>query len=189
MSEKYLKVYGVFQKIKWSGMLISGITVFVMMFYTSADVLLRNINGTSPLHAYEVSQYYFMPLAVFPALAYSFGVGMMPRIEFLIAKVKSKVLQRIVAIVLICIEIVLMLLLSVFGWQYLMSAIEKGMAFTAGGVNYPLSIVILFVPLGFLLVAVEMVFLLIKNLNTKEPSFVVQNESESESESESPGVY
>lgn len=178
MSVNYLKAYGVFQKIKWIGMMISGITVFIMMFYTSADVLLRNINGTSPLHAYEVSQNYFMPLAVFPALAYTFGVGMMPRIEFMIVKVKNTAIQRVVAIVLIFIEILLILLLSVFSWQYLMSAIEKGMAFTAGGVNYPLSIVILFVPLGFLLVAVEMVFLLIKNLNTKEPTFVVQNKRE-----------
>ncbi|WP_158599073.1 TRAP transporter small permease [Planococcus salinus] len=173
MSQRYLSAYKVFQKIKWLGMLLSGITIFFMMFYTSADVLIRNINGTSPLHAYEISQYYFMPLAVFPALAYTFGEGMMPRIEFVITKAKSLVIQRIAAISLIVIEIVLMLLLAVFGWQYLMHAFGSGMAFTAGGTNYPLSLVILFVPLGFFLVVIEMIFLLVKNIKGKQPSFVV----------------
>ncbi|GKV65223.1 hypothetical protein NCCP2331_13760 [Sporosarcina sp. NCCP-2331] len=89
MSERYFKLYSLFEKIKFFGMLLSGVTVFIMMLYTSADVLLRNIFGTSMLSAYEISQNYFMPLAVFPALAYAFGVGMMPRIEFLITKVKN----------------------------------------------------------------------------------------------------
>lgn len=178
MSEGYMKAYNIFGKIKWTGMLISGITVFVMMFYTSADVLLRNLNGTSPLHAYEVSQYYFMPLAVFPALAYTFGVGMMPRIEFIISKVKSKSFQWITAIVLISVEILLMLLLAYFGLQYFMHALSNGLSFTAGGTSYPLSLVIVFVPIGFLLVAVEMMFLLTKNLKMKQASFAVKERSE-----------
>lgn len=178
MSSGYLKAYGIFGKIKWTGMMMSGITVFIMMFYTSADVILRNLNGTSPLHAYEVSQYYFMPLAVFPALAYTFSVGMMPRIEFIITKVKNKNFQWMVAISLITIEILLMLLLAYFGLQYFIHALSKGLSFTAGGAGYPLSVVIIFVPIGFLLVAVEMIFLLIKNLKTKEPSFTVQETEE-----------
>lgn len=178
MSQGYLKAYSIFHKIKWAGMLISGLTVFVMMFYTSADVILRNINGTSPLHAYEVSQYYFMPLAVFPALAYTFSVGMMPRIEFMITKVKNKSFQWVVALILISIEIFLMLLLAYFGLQYFMHALGNGLSFTAGGTSYPLSLVIVFVPIGFLLVAIEMVFLLIKNLKTKQPTFTVTDKEE-----------
>lgn len=178
MSAGYLKAYNVFGKIKWAGMIISGITVFVMMLYTSADVVLRNINGTSPLHAYEVSQYYFMPLAVFPALAYTFSVGMMPRIEFIITKVKNKSFQWIIAIVLITVEILLMLLLAYFGLQYFMHALSNDLSFTAGGTSYPLSLVIVFVPIGFLLVAIEMTFLLMKNLKTKEPSFAVKERAE-----------
>lgn len=173
MSERYLKLYSLFEKVKFLGMLISGITVFVMMLYTSADVLLRNIFGTSMLSAYEISQNYFMPLAVFPALAYAFGVGMMPRIEFLITKVNSIFIQRIVAITLISGEIILMSMLTFFGAQYFLQALEKGLAFTAAGTNYPLYIVIIFVPIGFSLVIIEMVFLLVKNIKTKVPSFVV----------------
>ncbi|GKV65222.1 MULTISPECIES: hypothetical protein [unclassified Sporosarcina] len=71
-----------------------------------------------------------------------------------------------------------MSLLALFGGQYFLQALEKGLAFTAAGTNYPLYIVIIFVPIGFSLVIIEMLFLLIKNVKTKTPSFVVMDKYE-----------
>lgn len=153
-------------------MMISGLTVFVMMFYTTLDVALRNIFGSSGLYAYEVSQNYFMPMTVFPALAFAFAAGMMPRIEFVVVKFNER-FQKFVAIVLIIIEIILMLLLAFYGLEYAVTAAQAGESFTAGGSNYPMIYVIMFAPVAFLLVAVEMIFLLIKNIKSDKPAFTV----------------
>jgi TRAP-type C4-dicarboxylate transport system permease small subunit len=172
LSQPIIRGYGVFQKIKWVGMMISGLTVFVMMFYTTLDVALRNIFGSSGLYAYEVSQNYFMPMTVFPALAFAFAAGMMPRIEFVVVKFNER-FQKFVAIVLIIIEIILMLLLAFYGLEYAVTAAQAGESFTAGGSNYPMIYVMMFAPVAFLLVAVEMIFLLIKNIKSEKPAFTV----------------
>lgn len=178
MTQRYINMYKSFEKIKWFGMLVSGVTIFIMMLYTCLDVFLRNIFNSSSLYTYELSQYYFMPMAVFPALAYAYGKGVMPRIEFLIAKVKEP-FQRVVAIVLLSFEIVLFLLLTIYGWEYAMSAFENSISFTAGGENYLLGPVILFAPISFLLIMVECIFLLIKNIKNSKPSFtVLKNEND-----------
>lgn len=172
MSNQSIRGYKTFQKFKWAGMFLSGISVFIMMLYTTVDVLLRNIFGISILYAYEFSQFYLMPLAVFPALAYAYGEGMMPRLNFLVVKIKERY-QLFVTIFLIIIEIIIMVLLAVFGWQYLIQAIVGGQTFTAGTSYFPLSFAIVFVSIGFLLVGVEMFFLLIKNIKYKKPTFTV----------------
>lgn len=172
MSEKFLSTYKVFQKIKWVGMFFSGSVIFFMMVYTFLDVLVRNLFGTSPFYTYEVTQNYFMPLAFFPAIAFAFADGIMPRIEFIIDKFKES-LQRIAAVILLVIELVLLLLLTYFSFQYALDSVTSNLAFTAGGKNFPLAPVIFTVPLGFILVGIEVVFLLIKNLKEGKPSFKV----------------
>ena len=130
MSTQYLKAYRILKKIKWFGMLLSGLVVFVMMLYTCLDVFLRNVFNSTSLHTYEFSQYYFMPLAVFPALAFAYGKGIMPRIDFIIEKVNIR-FQRIMAIFLILVEIILFLLLSIYGAKYALSTIQDSTAFSA----------------------------------------------------------
>ncbi|RKQ35772.1 TRAP transporter small permease [Oceanobacillus halophilus] len=173
MSDNFSKIYQFFIYIKKLGMLVSGFAVFIMMFYICLDVLFRNIEGSISLYAYEITSNYFMPLIVFPAMAFAFEKGMMPRIDFIIGKSKNIKFQLFVSICLIILEIVLMLLLIFYGFQYFLTSVDSGLAFTAGGTNYPLWPVILLVPISFSLVLIEMVFLLIKNIASKKPSFVV----------------
>lgn len=172
MNDAPIKGYKTFNKIKRAGMFLSGLAVFFMMIYTTLDVAIRNIFGMSILYSYEITQFYLMPLAVFPALAYAFGVGIMPRIDLFVQKIKEQY-QLFVAILLISVELVLMLLLAWFGYEYLTLASARGDSFTAGTFYYPLNLIIFFVPIGFLLVAVEMAFLLAVNIKYKKPNFKV----------------
>lgn len=150
-----------FNMLKNTGMILSGTIVFIMMIYTCIEVVFRNIYGYSPLYAYEVSQNYFMPLIVFPALAFSFASGIMPKIEIFTQKFSKRKLMK-VNILLVIIEIVLVFLLAYYGMQYLIGALDKGMAFTAGGKNFALWPVIIFVPIGFLLVLIHLILTLKK---------------------------
>lgn len=163
MQENLDKYYNSYGKVRNAGMYLSGTVVFIMMIYICADVTFRNIQGYSPLYAYEIAQSYFMPLIVFPGLAFSFNVGIMPRIDFMLDKF-SKGTQKAVNIILFGIEIVLILLLIIFGTEYMVHAIQTGQSFTAGGSNYPLWPVILFVPIGLLMVLVEVAFQLMKKI-------------------------
>lgn len=151
----------IFNRISNAGMILSGVVIFIMMLYTCIEVIFRNISGYSPLYAYEVSQNYFMPLIVFPALAYSFASGIMPKVEIFTSRFTKSRLRKI-NIVLLIIEAVLIFLLAYYGWEYLVSAIDKSMAFTAGGKNFPLWPVIVFVPVGFLLVLIHVISSFIK---------------------------
>lgn len=161
MPDKIVQYYNYFGKIRNLGMYFSGLIVFVMMLYTCADVVFRNIQGFSPLYAYEISQSYFMPLMVFPGLAFAFSSGIMPKIDLLLERFSLKT-QKIINVILFMIEVILIGLLLVFGWQYMMHAIQTSQSFTAGGTNFPLWPVILFVPLGMLLVLIEVVFQLVR---------------------------
>ncbi|MHA6250866.1 TRAP transporter small permease [Oceanobacillus sp. CAU 1775] len=163
MHAKIEKYYHSFGKVRDLGMYLSGFIVFIMMLYTCADVVYRNIQGFSPLYAYEISQSYFMPLIIFPGLAFAFSTGIMPRIDFIVEKF-SKNKQKLIHVILFVIELILILLLIVYGTQYMIQAIESGQSFTAGGNNFPLWPVILFVPLGLLMVFVEIIFQLLKTI-------------------------
>lgn len=172
MQGKLERYYNIFGRVRNSGMIFSGTVVFIMMLYTCADVAFRNIQGYSPLYAYEISQSYFMPLIVFPGLAYTFSVGIMPRIDLLLEKFNDKI-KKILHVCLYIFELVLLLLLIIYGGQYLFHAIETNQSFTAGGINYLLWPVILFVPLGFFLVFVEITFYLIKSLYGEKTVYII----------------
>lgn len=166
-TKKISRFEKVFNTISNAGMIFSGVVIFIMMLYTCIEVIFRNIYGYSPLYAYEVSQNYFMPLIVFPALAYSFASGIMPKVEIFTSKFTKGRLRKI-NLVLLIIESVLIFLLAFYGWKYLASAIDKSMAFTAGGKNFLLWPVIVFVPVGFLLVLIYVISSLIKLIKSYE---------------------
>lgn len=163
MQEKVEQYYSSFGKARNAGMYISGIFVFVMMIYTCLDVIFRNVQGFSPLYAYEISQSYFMPLMVFPGMAYAFGSGIMPKIDLVLEKFSIKV-QKLVNIGLFLFECILLSMLIVFGTQYMIHSIATAQSFTAGGMNFLLWPVILFVPLGMLLTLIEVIFQLLKTI-------------------------
>ncbi|SDO36862.1 TRAP transporter small permease [Alkalicoccus daliensis] len=175
MSKRYDSMYELLEKVKYAGMLLSGISIFIMMTYTCLDVLLRNLFNFGSLNTYEFSQNYFMPMAVFPALAYAYGRGIMPRIELLISRVRNSI-QKTTAVVIYTVECLLFTLLAVYGFNYFTQSIIDSIAFSAGGANYPIWPVLVFLPISFLLIALESLFLLIKNIKNPETSFTVKNQ-------------
>lgn len=63
----------IFDKVKKIGIYISGFFIIVMMSYIVADVVTRNLFNFSLIGSIEFVQYYLMPLAIFPAIAFTYG--------------------------------------------------------------------------------------------------------------------
>ncbi|MFV0532114.1 MAG: TRAP transporter small permease [Cumulibacter sp.] len=76
--------------MKVIGAVVSGLAVFGMMLLIVADVIARNWLGGSISGSFEYVQNYFMPLPVFPGLAYVYGSGVLPRMDLLKQKMKGK---------------------------------------------------------------------------------------------------
>lgn len=162
------KAYNLFKYIKLGGMYLSGLTIFIMMFIIVLDVMLRNIFHLNVIGSYEISQYFLMPLAFFPSLAYVYSSGIMPRLEMIVEKFRY-ISQRYILIFLFVIELILFLLLTYYGLQYALSGTREVLAFTMRGTVIPFYPVLYFVPLGFLLLSIEIVFLIIKNIMSEYP--------------------
>ncbi|KZE38803.1 hypothetical protein AV656_07835 [Bhargavaea cecembensis] len=162
------QAYRAFHYVKFAGLLLSGTTIFFMMAFIVIDVVTRNLMGSSVFGSYEITQYFLMPLAFFPALAYAYGSGIMPKLEMLTNRLKP-VMRRNIAILMMGIELVLFSLLTFYGWQYALSGTREQLGFSMkGGIvtYYP---ILYFIPLGFLLLSIEILFLIIKSFGQKEP--------------------
>ncbi|WP_096199873.1 TRAP transporter small permease [Bacillus sp. FJAT-45350] len=156
MKSIFFKIEKIHEVLKLIGVYISGISILGMMLLIVTDVFLRNV-FTAPISGtYELVQFYFMPLAIFPALAYTYSSGILPRLGELIEKAPFRV-QNTVTYILLFIEIVIFGLLMVYGWKFAMSGLSDKMAIPIGGsllIHYPIYFL---VPIGFGLVLVEVI--------------------------------
>ncbi|WP_078428348.1 TRAP transporter small permease [Alkalihalobacterium alkalinitrilicum] len=178
MPESYFKSYKVFNRIKFIGLIISGMGIFLMMVFIVGDVLSRNFFNKSIPGGYEIVRNYFMPVSIFPALAYAYSTGIFPRITMVVSRF-SKNYQRFNVIVMLAAEGILFTLLAWYGLQYALEGVREGLAFPAGGKLYPLYPFIFLVPIGAGLLIIEVIFILIKNLYEKEPSMrVLEDQNE-----------
>ena len=143
--------------------LLSGVAVFGMMCFIVADVASRNILGGSISGSFEIAEKYFMPLAVFPALAYVYGTGVLPRMDLLRGRM-PRALQAGVVHVLLLLELVVLAVLVHYSWLYAVDGQDRGVAFPAGGSLHTLWPLFYLVPLGFAMVAVETLFVIARNL-------------------------
>lgn len=181
MPDIFQRSYKIFSIIKLIGLLISGISLFLMMLFIVGDVLSRNFLSKSIPGNYEVVGNYFMPLAVFPGLAFTYGTGIFPRITMVVSKF-SRRLQKVIVILLLLFEGILFFLLAYYGLQYALEGLKEGFSFPAGGKLYPLYPFIFLVPIGFGLLIIEILFLLIKNIMQEEVSLSVGERFEGEDE-------
>ncbi|MGM0903111.1 MAG: TRAP transporter small permease [Bacillota bacterium] len=166
------KAYKVFEHIKLGGLILSGSTIFIMMLFIVADVILRNLLNASLLGSYEITQYFLMPLAFFPGLAFAYSSGIMPRIEMFVVKLKIRH-QHNIFMILLVLELILFLLLTFYGLQYALIGTQEMLGFSMKGTIISYYPILYFVPLGFLLLSIEILFLIIKNAHTKEPTLSV----------------
>ncbi|WP_156289636.1 TRAP transporter small permease [Oceanobacillus salinisoli] len=164
-----IAAYKIFNKIKIGGLILSGSTIFIMMLFIVADVALRNMLNSSVLGSYEITEYLLMPLAFFPGLAFAYSSGIMPRVEMFVVKLKIGH-QRNIFIALLILEMILFLLLTFYGFQYALTGTEEILGFSMKGTIIPYYPILYFVPLGFLLLSIEIFFLIIKNFQSEKPT-------------------
>jgi TRAP-type C4-dicarboxylate transport system permease small subunit len=173
------KIYQYFNYVKIVGLWISGISVIGMMFFICLDVFLHNVFKNSINGAFEIVQNYFMPLVVFPSLAYVYSSGVLPKMDMLLEKFNDR-MKKIIIMTMVLIEIFILVLLTQYTWEYAISGLERNMAFPAAGVLYPLYPVLFFIPFAFGLIILENVFILIRNIVDKKPTFLFQTSEDDE---------
>ncbi|WP_053362648.1 TRAP transporter small permease [Bacillus sp. FJAT-27251] len=168
------RAYNVFEKIKIGGLILSGSTIFIMMLLIVGDVALRNLVNASLLGSYEITQYFLMPLAFFPGLAYAYSSGIMPRVEMMVVKLKNK-FRRNIFLALLIFEFILFLMLTFYGFQYALIGTQESLGFSMKGTIITYYPILYFVPLGFLLLSIEILFLILKNFRTDSPTLSVND--------------
>lgn len=173
-----LNAYKYFNWIKLIGVWISGISLFGMMLFITADVFLRNTGGNTINGGFEIVQNYFMPILVFPALAYMYSSNVLPRMDLLMDRFQNRT-KKFFIFGMIIVELFIFVLMTQFTWEYAMEGLERKMSFPAAGTLYPIYPLFFFVPAAFALIIVENLFILLKNLLEKEPSFLFNIERNS----------
>nr|WP_263327253.1 TRAP transporter small permease [Neobacillus sp. Marseille-Q6967] len=171
-----LRAYKYFDWIKLIGVWISGISLFGMMVFIVMDVFLRNSGGNPINGAFEIVQNYFMPILVFPSLAYVYSSNVLPKMDLLIDRFQHKT-QKFFIFGMLIIEIFILVLMTQFTWEYAMQGLDRNMSFPAAGTLYPIYPLFFFIPAAFALIIVENIFILLKNLLEKEPSFLFKTET------------
>lgn len=161
------KLYKFFSWIKLSGVLISGIALFIMMLSIVADVISRNLTNASILGVYEITENYLMILVIFPSLPFVYSEGIMPKMELFFDKFKEKGRNFLVTVILI-IEILVYLFMFYYSFIYAITGFNEKLGFMAGGNIFPLYPILFLMPLSFILMSVESAFIIYKNIKTNE---------------------
>ncbi len=158
-------LYRVFGYVKVLGLAASGIALFLMISGISLDVVSRNVTGNSISGFYEIVTFYLMPFAVLPVLFYAFSRGVCPRIPMMFDRLPSGIQKPLHCIVMLF-ELALMSLVAYFSFQYAVEGAGAGHEFSAGGSMYPKYPVYFLIPFAFTGMALELAFILVKNLCT-----------------------
>ncbi|WP_188208056.1 TRAP transporter small permease subunit [Alkalibacillus aidingensis] len=174
------KAYHIFEKIKLIGVWISGISLFGMMLFIVIDVVLRNLFNSSISGGFEMVQNYFMTLTVFPALAYVYSSGVLPKMDLLIERFQDQV-KKLIIFFMIALEVFILAIMFYFSLDYAINGFERSMSFPAAGTLYPIYPFLFLIPLAFFLIVIENMFILIKNIMFKEPSFLFKGDSTQDS--------
>lgn len=162
--ERIIKIH---HSLKVIGLYTSGVATIFMMLIIVADVFLRNVFNTPVSGTYEIVQYYLMPLAIFPAIAYTYSSGILPRLGELMEKA-PQFLQNTAIYIIVVIEIIIFALLTIYGWEFAKVAWQEKMSIPVSGsllMHYP---VYLLVPLGFGLVFFEVILSTISKIVKRE---------------------
>ncbi|WP_027962953.1 TRAP transporter small permease [Halalkalibacillus halophilus] len=172
-----IKAYGAFEKVKLVGVWISGISLFGMMLFIVMDVILRNVFSASLSGGFEMVQNYFMTLTVFPALAYVYASGVLPKMDLLMVKLTNSS-KKMLIYGMVLLEILVLGIMFYFTILYALDGLERGMSFPAAGTLYPIYPLLFLVPLAFAMVIIENIFIIIRNLKVEKASLLFKDEEE-----------
>lgn len=168
-------LYNIFEKFKLGGMYLSGVTIFLMMLFIVSDVTLRNLFNASLLGSYEITEHLLMPIVFFPSLAYVFSSGIIPRIEMVVIKINMSY-QRVIFIILLIVELILFLLLTYYGLKYALDGTRDLFGFSMRGNIISYYPILYFVPIGFLLLSIEILFIIYENMRSDKPTLQFKKE-------------
>lgn len=130
------------------GVFVSGIAVLGMMLIIVIDVTMRNVFSSPLSGTYEIVQFFLMPLAIFPALSYTYQSGVLPRLTEMVEKMPAG-FQKFNRVLITIIEIIIFTLLMVYGAKFAMSGLADHMAIPVSGNLIPVYPVYFLVPLSF----------------------------------------
>lgn len=150
------RIVKIHHSLKLIGLYTSGVATIFMMLIIVADVFLRNVFNSPISGTYEIVQYYLMPFAIFPALAYTYSSGILPRLGELMEKA-PQLLQNVATYMIVVIEMIIFALLAIYGGEFAKVAWQEKMSIPVSGnllMHYP---VYLLVPLGFGLLFFEVI--------------------------------
>lgn len=170
--EKLNKLYGYHSKLKNIFLMMGGVGVFAMMLYITVDVLYRNLSTTALVGTFEVVSYYLMPLTILPSFCLALSAGVMPRIVAIVGKFEPKG-QRIFCIVIPVLEIMFYVMMGIFSTKYAISATQDRLTFIAGTKSLPYWFMFFLPPLSYLMMTVESLFVVIKNILDKNANTVL----------------
>lgn len=130
------------------GMIVSGLAVFSMMMIIIVDVIMRNVFISPISGTYEIVQFFLMPLAIFPALAFTYQSGVLPRLTEMVEKMPVR-LQNFNQVLITIIEIVIFTLLMWYGFKFALTGLADQMAIPVSRRLIPVYPIYFLVPLGF----------------------------------------
>lgn len=172
--EKIIRTQNVLKNI---GITISGVVIILMMFFITFDVALRNLFDYSIPGGYNYVEKYFMPFIVFPALAYVYSSGVLPRLDLLVDKF-SNGKQLAINLIMRVIDLVIFGLMFYYSFKYMIANTAQGTAFSVGGSLAPLAPSLIIAVIGFLLLVVEIILAFYKNINSSYQVKETQNLNE-----------
>lgn len=174
MWDKCIKAYNIFGIIKKIGVWTTGLTIMGMMFFITIDVLGRNFFSMPVPGNFEIVQGYLMPLISFPALAYAYAEGIMPRMDIIINKL-SHSRKRLFIVAALIFDIGILLAMIAFSWQYVMLGFSEKTYFIAGLRLYPVYFLFIIVPISFSMIVLENIFVIIRNLSLDKAEMTTES--------------
>jgi len=149
------------------GVFVSGLAILGMMLIIVVDVTMRNVFSSPVSGTYEIVQFFLMPLAIFPALAYTYQSGVLPRLIEMVEKLPAG-FQKFNRVFITIIEIIIFTLLMVYGFKFAMSGLADQMAIPVSGSLIPVYPVYFLVPLSFASVLLEVLLSTFTRVPEKE---------------------
>ena len=174
---KFDQIYRYFGYIKKLCIVIASVAIAVMVLLITIDVLSRNLLNNGIAGSYEIVESILMPTAIFWALLVTYSSGSIPRIDLVTEKFSGNI-KLILGILLIAIDIFIYGLLTYYSWSRAEIALSSGASISAGGNLINIAPIFLFVPLGFLLVTLEAIFILLKMILDKKYHYYIDPDNE-----------
>ncbi|MCH4827555.1 TRAP transporter small permease [Planococcus halocryophilus] len=178
---KLMNAYRVFDYFKKAGIFLSGVAMFSMIFLITADVISRNVTSKSIPGSYEIVQNYLMSLASFTIIVYAYSSGVMPRISMVVERMPY-FLQKVLLLLMLAVELIIAILFVYYTLNYSITGVAEGHAFPAGGILFPIYPFLFLVPMGFMGIVIEIIFIIIKNILSKKQLWITFTKRQSSDE-------